>query len=166
MLPFAAALWLPLLVYLPQAVLLSAVDVREHRLPNRRVLALTLSTVAALLIAALLDPGAARFLPLALVTGAVTAVAGILMALLAPSLIGMGDAKTAPIVLLLAAALGPTVLLTALLGIAVTGGLAGIAVLVRSGSAATRFAFGPVLLAGPVLGLLGAGLVEQALGLR
>ena len=98
---------------------------------------------------------------LALVLG----TAAILLALLAPTLLGMGDAKTLPAVVLMAGALGGEVLLAALLGIMLLGGVLGAAVLALTRRAGTRFAMGPVLLAGPFLGLLGAPLVRAALGL-
>ena len=63
------------------------------------------------------------------------------------------------------AALGGEVLIASLLGIALLSGAAGAAAILgdpaRSG---VRFAVGPLLLAGPFLGLLGAPLVRAALG--
>ncbi|MCL6424096.1 prepilin peptidase [Brachybacterium sp. JHP9] len=165
MLPASPLVWLPLLAHLPFALVLSAVDLREHRLPNRLVAAMTLCAVATLLIAGAADPGARTHLRFAVVVAVLCAAGGIALALLAPQVIGMGDAKAAPAVALLAAACGPTALLAAALGIALLGGAAGIAVLLATRSGATRFAFGPVLLAGPYLGLLFAPFVESALGL-
>lgn len=153
-----------LVVYLPPAVVLAWIDGREYRLPNRWVGVLTALVVTALALVALVEPALRSQMRTALVLGLVAGVAAVLMALLAPSLLGMGDAKTVPVVVAMSAALGGEVLIAALLGIAVLGGLIGAVVLAISRRAGTRFAFGPVLLAGPFLGLLGAPLVARALG--
>ena len=64
----------------------------------------------------------------------------------------------------MAAVLGGEVLVGSLLAIAVLGGLLGTVVLLVTRRAGARFAFGPVLLSGPFLGILAAPLVAQALG--
>lgn len=153
-----------LVVYLPPAVVLAWIDGREHRLPNRWVGVLSALVVAALALVALVEPALRSQVGTALVLGLVAGVAAVLMALLAPSLLGMGDAKTVPVVVAMSAVLGGQVLIAALLGVAVLGGLIGAVVLAVSRRPGARFAFGPVLLAGPFLGLLGAPLVARALG--
>lgn len=164
--PVPEILLLPLLaVYLPHAAVLSAIDGAEHRLPNRWVASLTLLLALVLGVLALLEPALRPLLGAAAVLALVVAAAGIGVALLAPQLIGMGDAKTAPAVVLMSTALGPEVLIAGALGTALLGGIIGIAVMIATRSGASRFAFGPVLLAGPFLGLLGAPLVRSALGL-
>lgn len=153
------------LVYLPPALVLAWVDGREHRLPNRWVAGLTGAVALSLALVALARPGLREGLGTAAVLALVLGVAAILLALLAPTLLGMGDAKTLPAVVLMAGALGGDVLMAALLGIMLLGGALGGAVLALTRRAGTRFAMGPVLLAGPFLGLLGAPLVRAALGL-
>ncbi|MDO5663485.1 MAG: hypothetical protein Q4G40_12375 [Brachybacterium sp.] len=163
--PAPLALALPLLViYLPHALALTVVDVREHRLPNRIVVSLTVWMLLLVALAALMQPAWRSVVVVALVLALATAVLGIGIALLAPGVIGMGDAKTAPVVVLVAAALGADVLLAALLGIALLGGAAGLIAGVITGTLRTRIPYGPVLVIGPFLGLLGAPLVRSALG--
>ncbi|EWS82684.1 prepilin peptidase [Brachybacterium phenoliresistens] len=162
--PELPALCVLLLVFCPQAVALAWIDGREHRLPNRRVALLTGSTAAALGLLAVLRPDLRSPLGTAAVLALVCAVAGIGVALLAPQLIGMGDAKTAPVVVLMSATLGPYVLVAAVLGVLLLAGAAGAAAWAVTRRADARFAVGPVLLAGPFLGLLASPLVAVALG--
>lgn len=150
--------------YLPPALVLSWTDGREHRLPNRWVAALTLAVAAALALVAIAEPPLREGLRTAAVLAVVLGLAAVLIALAAPGLLGMGDAKTVPAVVLMSAALGGEVLIAAGLGVAVGSGLAGAVVMAMTRRAGVRFAVGPVLLAGPFLGLLGAPLVGAALG--
>lgn len=153
-----------LVVYLPPALVLAWVDGREHRLPNRWVAALTAAVAASLLLCALLVPALREDLRTAAVLALVAGAAAILVSLLAPPLLGMGDAKTLPVVVLISAALGGEVLIAGLLGIALVGGAVGTAVILVTRRGGVRFALGPVLLACPFLGLLGAPVVSAALG--
>ncbi|MGO3287742.1 hypothetical protein ACT3SQ_05620 [Brachybacterium sp. AOP42-C2-15] len=153
-----------LVIYLPPALALAWVDGRERRLPNRWVGLLTGAVTLALAVLALLVPTMRPDLATAAVLALVLGLGAILVALLAPPLLGMGDAKTLPVVVLMSAALGGEVLIGALLGIALVGGVIGMVVLGVTRRAGVRFALGPVLLAGPFLGLLGAPLVRAALG--
>lgn len=153
-----------LVVYLPPALVLSWVDAREHRLPNRWVATATLAVAAALLVLGVLSPELRGDLRVAAVLALVLGTGSVLLALVAPGVVGMGDAKTFPVVVLMAASLGGEVLIAALLGIALLAGILGTVVLAVTRRAGTRFALGPVLLAGPFLGLLGAPLVRAALG--
>lgn len=162
--PALPALCVLLLVFCPQAVALAWVDGREHRLPNRQVALLTASTAAALGLLAAFSPELRSLLGTGAVLALACAVGGIGVALVAPQLIGMGDAKTAPVVVLMSAALGPYVLIAAVLGVLLVGGAAGAAAWAVTRRADARFAFGPVLLAGPFLGLLAGPLVAAALG--
>lgn len=162
--PTLPALGVLLVVYLPQAVALARIDGREHRLPNRRVALLTATTASALVLAAVLCPQLRPLLRTGLVLALVCGVGAVVVALVAPQLVGMGDAKTLPVVVLMSAALGPYCLIGSLLGIALLGGAAGALAWAITGSAAARFAFGPVLLAGPFAGVLAAPLVAAALG--
>ncbi|ATG53216.1 hypothetical protein CFK38_10800 [Brachybacterium vulturis] len=153
-----------LVVYLPPAAVLSWVDGREHRLPNRWVALLTGAVGTALLVIGLLQPALREGLRTAVVLALVLGSGAILVALIAPTLLGMGDAKTLPVVALMAASLGGEVLIAALLGIALLAGILGMVVIAVTRRSGVRFALGPVLLAGPFLGLLGAPLVRAALG--
>lgn len=153
-----------LVIYLPPALALAWVDGRERRLPNRWVGLLTGAVTLALAVLALLVPTMRPGLATAAVLALVLGLGAILVALLAPPLLGMGDAKTLPVVVLMSAALGGEVLIGALLGITLVGGVIGMVVLGVTRRAGVRFALGPVLLAGPFLGLLGAPLVRAALG--
>ena len=153
-----------LVVYLPPAVVLSWADGREHRLPNRWVGILTGGVAAALLALSLIQPGLRAEVRVAAVLALVLGFGAVLVALFAPGVLGMGDAKTLPVVVLMSAALGGEVLIAALLGIALLSGVLGIVVIAVTRRAGVRFALGPVLLAGPFLGLLGAPLVRAALG--
>lgn len=153
-----------LAVYLPPAVVLSWIDGREHRLPNRWVGALTAALAVSLLVIALALPALRPELRAAALLALVLGLAAVLVALAAPPLLGMGDAKAVPAVVLMSAALGGEVLVAALLGVALLAGILGTAVIAVTRRAGVRFALGPVLLAGPFLGLLGAPLVRTALG--
>ncbi|MGO1895553.1 MAG: hypothetical protein ACTH1O_06895 [Brachybacterium sp.] len=153
-----------LVVYLPPAVVLSWVDGRERRLPNRWVAGLTAGVGLSLLLFALMVPELRPGLRTAAVLALVLGIGAILVSLLAPPLLGMGDAKTVPVVVGMTAALGGEVLIAGLLGVALVGGAVGTAVIAVTRRAGVRFALGPVLLACPFLGLLGAPLVGAALG--
>lgn len=153
-----------LVAYLPPAAVLSWTDGAEHRLPNRWVALLTAAVGTALLALALLQPALREDLRTAAILALMLGLGALLVALLAPTALGMGDAKTVPVVVLMAASLGGEVLIAALLGIALLAGLLGMVVMAATRRAGSRFALGPVLLAGPFLGLLGAPLVRAALG--
>lgn len=153
-----------LVAYLPPAAVLAWHDGTSHRLPNRWVAALTVSVSLALVVLALLVPPLRPSLSSAAVLALVLGAGAILVGLAAPSLLGMGDAKTVPVVVLMSAALGGEVLIAGLLGSMLLAGILGGVVLLVSRRAGARFAVGPVLLAAPFLGLLGAPLVNGALG--
>lgn len=154
-----------LVVYLPQAVALSVIDVREHRLPNRHVLVLSGSIVLVTAGVALLYPPARGDVVLALATGLLGGALAVCIALLSPSLLGMGDAKTIPAVLVTTCLLGWDVLLSGLLGTAILGGVCGIVTLLRTRDARAAFAYGPVLLAMPMVGIALAPWMRSGLGL-
>lgn len=162
--PFPAVVALAL-AYLPLAAVLSVVDLREHRLPNRLVLALSGAVCLATTGIALLVPAARTACLSALVIALGAGVVAVLIALLAPDLLGMGDAKILPAVVAVAAVLGWDVLIGGMLGAAVLGGVAGIVAMAVTRDARTRIAYGPVLLSAPLLGLVLAPVVRTALGL-
>lgn len=152
-----------LVVYVPQAVLLARWDGAEHRLPNRSVLILTVTVSASLLLHAAVT-GAWPALRAAAVTALVCGVLAVLVALVAPPVLGMGDAKCVPVVVLMAAVLGGDVLLSGALLAALLAGAAGLMVGLRSGVGAA-VPIGPVLLALPALGVIGAPALRGALGI-
>lgn len=152
--------------HLPHAALLSAVDVREHRLPNRLVLQQALLVAAAALIVGLATAqGMPGLWSALLLAAAVTAGAVILSAAL-PSALGMGDAKTLFASVLMTALLGGQSVLGALLFLVIASGTAAVLVLVRTrGQLGASFAFGPIILALPYGGLLMGPAARSMLGL-
>jgi leader peptidase (prepilin peptidase) / N-methyltransferase len=126
-------------------VVLSVIDLRAHRLPDRIVL-----PAAAIVLAAQIAISPDRALEWTL--GALGAfVLLFAAALLNPRGLGMGDVKLA---LLLGAALGWTVAVALFLGFAAAA-LAGIVMIMRSGWAARKesLPLGPFLAVGAVLAL-------------
>ncbi|WP_151772030.1 prepilin peptidase [Streptomyces abyssomicinicus] len=147
------AVWLLLT---PVGVLLAAVDLRVHRLPD--VLTLPLAATAAVLlgVAALLPEHAGRWTGALL--GAVALAGGFLaLHLISPAGMGFGDVKLA---LAAGAVLGwygwGAVFLGAFLGF-LLGGLHGLALIaLRRGGRRTEMPFGPCLLLGTYCALLAA----------
>jgi leader peptidase (prepilin peptidase)/N-methyltransferase len=126
-------------------IVLSVIDVRTRRLPDRIVL-----PAAAIVLAAQIAIAPGRTLEWTL--GALGAFAVLLvLALVNPSGLGMGDVKLA---LLLGAALGWTVAVALFLGFAAAA-LAGIGLIMRSGWAARKktLPLGPFLAIGGVAAL-------------
>ncbi|WP_432039676.1 prepilin peptidase [Streptomyces cucumeris] len=152
------AVWLLLA---PLGVLLAAVDLAVHRLPD--VLTLPMAAgVAALLGAAALLPHSAGSWPRALLGGAVLGGAYLVLFLISPSGMGFGDVKLA---LTLGIALGwygwDVLLMGALAGLLLGSLAAAALVMTRRARRGTAMAFGPCMIlgacAGLVLGALGAG---------
>lgn len=162
-LPLPALLVLSV-VYLPHAIALSVVDVREHRLPNRLVLSLTVGVLLIAGAVAILAPASRTTVAAALVLALAGAAIAVAVALVTPELLGMGDAKVLLPVLLTSGLLGWDTLLAGMLGAAILGGLCGAATLLRTRDARARLAYGPVLLAMPLLGLVLAPAVRSGLG--
>lgn len=129
-------------------VVLSAIDVREHRLPNRIVYPLTVAVAALLVVAAVGDDDGSA-LGRALLAGAVAVAAFAGLHLASPRSLGLGDVK---LVGVLGMALGwlawAALAWGAILGFA-AGAVVGL-VLVAAGRLARRdhLPFGPFLAAG------------------
>jgi leader peptidase (prepilin peptidase) / N-methyltransferase len=146
--------WLPAYTYLVvTGVLLTVVDLRVHRLPDRVTLPSYPVLVALLGLAALADGSAERWLRALLAGLAAALVFGALWAL--PTGLGLGDVKTAG---LLGLALGwfgwETVVEGFLLGM-ILGGLGALTLLVtRRAARGDWIAYGPYLLAGALLAIL------------
>lgn len=135
--------------------LLSAVDVREHRLPNRIVGPLTLATVAVVGLHGLIGGDRGR------VAGSLVAAASLSAAFLVISLVGqlgMGDVKLAFPVGLVMGWLGHGALPAMGLVALVSSAVMAVAMLVRGGSRHDTLPFGPFLALGAVAGILVAGL--------
>lgn len=149
------ALMLLCAAHLPHAALLTAADVREHRLPNRLVLQQAVLVTAAAGCAAAFSTRAADQLLNAMILAAAITVGAVLLSLLLPAALGMGDAKALFATVLMTALLGAQTTLGALLFLVVAAGAASVLVLVRTrGRLGTAFAFGPIILALPYGGLL------------
>lgn len=152
------------IAYLPFAIVLSAIDVRQQRLPNAVVLRLSLTLLVLGVALAVLVPAARGRLAWAAGIALVLGAGAIGAALLSPGAIGMGDAKTLPAVVFLSCVWSIEAGIGALLGGALLAGALGAAAWWRTGRAGTRFALGPVLLAAPFLGVLLAPAVRSVLG--
>lgn len=125
--------------------LLSWVDAREHRLPNRLVAALSVA-VALGLSAASAQTGDWAALLRALLGGLALAGLYLAVALISPASMGMGDVKLAFPLGMLVAWFSWTAWLWALFGAFLIGGLAALVLLVaRRGGMKTQLAFGPAM---------------------
>lgn len=140
-------LWLLLAAYAALGGALAWVDARTHRLPNRLVAALALTTLSALLAGCLLagQPDRAGRAALA---GLATGALFLALHLAAPSGLGFGDVKLAPILGALAGSLSwGHALLAAVLALFI-GGLHAAVVLLATRNRRAHIAFGPALLLG------------------
>ncbi len=149
--------WLPAYAYLGVVgVTLAVIDIRVHRLPD----ALTLPSypILAVLfgIAALTDGDPGRWLRGVLATAVVSAVSAALWALPGAGL-GFGDVKLAG---LLGGALGwlgaPVVLTGFMVGMTLAGMWALLLLVTRRASLRAHIAYGPFLLAGAFVAVLGS----------
>ncbi|OHV33600.1 MULTISPECIES: prepilin peptidase [Pseudofrankia] len=153
--------WLPAYLYLTLAgIVLAAVDLRVHRLPDAVVLP-SYPVLAALLgLAAVVDGlgrgtwDARRAIDAAAAAGVLLAVFGA-MYLIPRGGLGLGDVK---LVGLLGAALGwlgpSTVLLGLLTGLVIAGLYAGVLLLTRRATRSDPIAYGPHLLLGAFVAIL------------
>lgn len=146
------AVWPAYVALILLGVMLAAVDLDRHRLPDRLVLPGTLALVVLLAAAAAVTGQWHRWV-VALVCGAAAGLVYLLLALAVPGGLGLGDVKLA---VLLATGLGwfgPLVVVSGLVLGFVIGGLVALGlVLARRAQASTHLAFGPAML----LGALGA----------
>jgi leader peptidase (prepilin peptidase)/N-methyltransferase len=127
-------------------VLLGAIDARSKLLPNAVLLRFTAVTVPLLLLAAAITSDWNGLLGAA-AGGACLFTVYFLLALISPAGMGMGDVKLAAVLGLFGGWAGAAAWMGTLLGGFLLGGLAGAAVLVlRRGSRASTFPFGPGML--------------------
>ena len=127
-------------------VLLGAIDARSKLLPNAVLLRLIAVTVPLLLLAAVFTSDWTGLLGAA-AGGACLFTVYFLLALISPAGMGMGDVKLAAVLGLFGGWAGAAAWMGTLLGGFLLGGLAGGAVLVlRRGSRASTFPFGPGML--------------------
>ena len=139
---------LPFLLLAAVSVVLAAVDLTTHRLPNRIVLPALAASVPALLLPTLADGAPARWAG-ALVGSAALFAFYLLLAVVAPGGMGMGDVKLAALVGLFAGYLGVTAwLLAAVAGFVLGGLVASAGILASRANRHTAIPFGPWMLAG------------------
>jgi leader peptidase (prepilin peptidase)/N-methyltransferase len=159
---FAALAWrfgphpvLPaLLALVATGVVLSIVDLTEHRLPNA-VLLPTLAIMAVLLVLASALTGEWMRLLWALAGGAGMFLFYFLLAVIAPSGMGMGDVKFAAPLGLALGWFGWMMWMAGLLGAFLIGGIIAIGALVmRRVTLRGSIPFGPSMLAGAVAALI------------
>jgi leader peptidase (prepilin peptidase)/N-methyltransferase len=134
------------LFFLAVLIVLSVVDVRERRIPNRIVLP---ATAILLVVQTLVEPARAAELVVAtLGAGALL----LLLVLVNPSGLGMGDVKLA---MLMGAALGGGVVAALALGSGLAAAF-GVARMIRGGLTArhSTFPYAPFLAVGSALALL------------
>lgn len=131
--------------------ILSVIDLREHRLPNAVVGPLTLAVVAFLAGHALAEAAPSALVP-PLLTG--LGASGLFYLGWWAGGLGLGDVKLVfPLVALLRWA-GGGALTTAVAVTALVGGVAAVVIMAGGRSRPRRMAYGPVLAAGAVAGLL------------
>lgn len=148
------------------AIALSLIDLDVHRLPN--VLVLPSYGVALVLFsAASIATGSATPLVVALIGGALLALAYLAMAVVYPGGMGFGDVKLAGVVGLYLGWLGWDALAVGSLAAFVLGGLFGVGLLLaRRARRSTGIPFGPWMLTGAWVGIIfGRRLATLYLGL-
>lgn len=139
------------------ALLLVAVDADVHRLPDKLTL-WPLPLFAVLLVLASAGTGEWSRLLVAAGCGIVGGLAFLVLALAVPSGLGLGDVKLAVQIGLVLGWLSVAVVLSwVFLGFLVGGLWAAALVMTRRATRKTHLAFGPPLLLGALLALLGAG---------
>lgn len=153
------ALLIAMLATLVCGVVLSVVDLREHRLPNRWVLALTVIVLPSLAIASWLAEDLGMLVG-ALLGGLAMSAIYLAIALISPRSMGMGDVKLAFPLGALVGWFGWEAWFLALFGAFLIGGLAALVLmLMRRAGARTQLAFGPAMIAAA---LIVAGLALDA----
>ncbi|MDO5493877.1 MAG: A24 family peptidase [Nesterenkonia sp.] len=136
------------------ALLLTVVDLREHRLPNRIVYPWTATTAGLLLIVSLVM-GDVGVWGRALLAGVVWSLGFLVVKLIHPPSIGMGDVKLAAVLGLWAGFVGWSTLGAAVVVSFLLGGVVSLVLLVtRRANRSTRIPFGPFLLGGTALALV------------
>ncbi|WP_190093336.1 prepilin peptidase [Streptomyces melanogenes] len=143
--------WLPLA---PIAVLLAAVDVAVHRLPDVVVLPLAASAIAGLGAAALL-PGADGSWRTALLGSLTLGACNLVVFLINPRGLGFGDVKLALVLGAVLGWYGWTIVLAGTFAGYLFGAVYGIGLILAGRAERTsRIPFGPFLLAGTLAGVL------------
>ncbi|HEY8318456.1 MAG TPA: prepilin peptidase [Amnibacterium sp.] len=121
---------------------LAAIDIAEHRLPDRLVLPAWPVALAAALLEA-----AAGGTPLLVAAGIAVGYGSLLLVLHLAGGMGLGDVKLAPVLGLAAAAASPTAGIGAPLLAFLVGGVIALVALIRQGAGAS-VPFGPAMLLG------------------
>ena len=149
-----SAWWWPSRVLLaPVLVVLSIIDLRERRLPDRIVLPAVAAGAVLLGIGALGDRSPSRIATAAVGAGI---FAGLLLGLhlLSPAGLGFGDVKLGVLLGLYLGAVSLSLVLWGLVLGSLAGALIALPVAVRARSTKASIPFGPALAAGTVLALL------------
>ncbi|MBV7412072.1 hypothetical protein KRX56_04875 [Dermabacteraceae bacterium TAE3-ERU27] len=147
-LPFSLSL-LVYAGYLPLALWLAIVDVRERRLPNRQVLALNLWVFLCLAASWFAVPAVGTLILFSVAVALLAGIGAVTLSLVFPSLLGMGDAKALPAVVALGAVGGPFSALAGFLWLVAMAGCWALLSLLRGHS---RIPLGPALLSAPPIG--------------
>lgn len=151
--------YLALAVFAAASLRLGYVDLREHRLPNREVLAVTIVVAVMLVAAAVSDTGSggADALQRAAAAAAVYGVVFAVLWALGRGAVGAGDVKLSPVIGMIAGWQGAdAAVIWVPVGIAGCGCAAVVLLLLarrRGGTRGDELAFGPVMLAGTWLGV-------------
>ncbi|MGQ4554013.1 hypothetical protein ACUIAJ_07785 [Dermabacteraceae bacterium CCM 9519] len=146
--------------YLPLALWLAIVDVREHRLPNRQVLALNLWVFLCLAVSWFAVPAAGTLILFSAAAALLAGIGAVTLSLFFPSLLGMGDAKALPAVVALGLLGGPFSALAGFLWLLAVAGCWALLSLLRGNS---RIPLGPALLSAPPMGAVLASHLQGAL---
>ena len=144
-------------------VVVAAVDLRHHRIPDAISFPVTLVTVGlCVLLAPRLTPdGAGPSLVRALLAGLVVGALFGLPAIVAPGTMGWGDVKlSVPLGALLGLLSWDAVLTALVITFVLAGVVAALGLLSRRLAARSAIAFGPFLVVGAYLGVLLAGAAE------
>jgi leader peptidase (prepilin peptidase)/N-methyltransferase len=125
-------------------------DLAQKRIPNRVVgLTLAVAGIAALIIS--LSERSLRIVTVAIIVAAIAGLALGFVIKISPDSIGMGDFKLIVALALLLSLAHPVVFVYAMLATGLIGGVVAAAIVLRG--TASAFAYGPVIIAGSLLGV-------------
>jgi len=144
-------LWIGLIGIVGCALVLSAIDIREHRLPNRIVGPLAGAVAVWLLVLGVANRDLERT-GVAFLWG--FAVMGIFFVLAIVAGLGMGDVKFAWPLAATIGWFGSAAVQTAMLGLVVSGGIVGVIALAARRDTKFQLPYGPFMTIGLICGLL------------
>lgn len=144
-------LWIGLVGILGCALVLSAIDIREHRLPNRIVGPLAGAVAVWLIVLGVINDDLAR-------TGAAflwgLAVMGVFLVLAIVAGLGMGDVKFAWPLAATIGWFGSAAVQTALFGLILSGGIVGVVLMVTRRNTKFQLPYGPFMTVGLICGVV------------